>query len=162
MCFAVSRLVGKPHVSFRPEITRRCSRTSCVAAIMSCISQKYFWPNYFAFFLSWDHAYWVSGLEGTHLTLISHPFPRTNIVKPHLTLIRFRAWGVPIARNPHLTTKKSRSRLNYFFRRNGTSSKSQYRRIDEYLSKTRHENAAGGQYILRLVPSGHSPILVYG
>ena len=33
------------------------------------------------------------GLGGTHLTPISH-----------LTLIRFRAWGVPIARNPHLTT----------------------------------------------------------
>ena len=33
------------------------------------------------------------------------PLPKNKyIVKPHRTLIRFRASGVPIARNPHLTT----------------------------------------------------------
>ena len=36
MYVTVSKLMGKTHISFRPEITRRCSRTSCVAAIMSC------------------------------------------------------------------------------------------------------------------------------
>ena len=44
------------------------------------------------------------GPGGTHLTLIFH-----------LTLIRFRAWGVPISRNPLLTTKKMRVSKNYIF-----------------------------------------------
>ena len=38
------------------------------------------------------------------------PLPKNKyIVKPHLTLIRFRAWGVPISRNPLLMTKKNAS-----------------------------------------------------
>ena len=44
------------------------------------------------------------------------PFQLCYIVKLHLTLIRFRASGVPIARNPHLTTiMKMRVILIRFF-----------------------------------------------
>ena len=34
--YTVSKMMGKAHVSFRSKYAQRCSRTSCVAAIMSC------------------------------------------------------------------------------------------------------------------------------
>ena len=58
--------------------------------------------------LSWDHAYWVSGLGAPISRLFLAPSRNKYIVKLHLTLIRFRASGYP-SHGTRISWKKASS-----------------------------------------------------